>query len=77
MNKNDIFENKDSIIRVLNTDDNKALIIDCLKRTVPKWTDIDSLSNYKLIKEEILYQRANFPPLFQLTVSEKKIFFLP
>ncbi len=34
MNKNDIFENKDSIIRVLNTDDNKALIIDCLKRTV-------------------------------------------
>lgn len=59
MNKNDIFENKDSIIRVLNTKDNKALIIDCLKRTVPKWTDIDSLSNYKPIKEEILYQRAN------------------
>ncbi len=59
MNKNDIFENKDSIIRVLNTKDNKALIIDCLKRTVPKWTDIDSLSNYKQIKEEILYQRAN------------------
>ena len=34
MNKNDIFENKDSIIRVLNTKDNKALIIDYLKRTV-------------------------------------------
>ena len=63
MNKNDIFENKDSIIRVLNTDDNKALIIDCLKRTVPKWTDIDSLSNYKPIKEEILYQRANLSPV--------------
>lgn len=63
MNKNDIFENKDSIIRVLNTDDNKALIIDCLKRTVPKRTDIDSLSNYKPIKEEILYQRANLSPV--------------
>ena len=39
MQKNDLLQNENSIYRVLQVQNGTALIIDCVKRTMPKWCD--------------------------------------
>lgn len=46
MKKNDLLENGSRIIRVLNVKEDKALVIDCIKRTMPRWEDFSSLVGY-------------------------------
>ena len=41
-----LLKNENKIIRVLKSQGNKALVIDCIKSTMPKCVDGDSLSNY-------------------------------
>lgn len=49
-----LLKNENQIIRVLKSQDGKSLIIDCIKRTMPKWVDAASLSNYVDCYEEDL-----------------------
>lgn len=44
MKKNSLLRKDDSIIRVLDFQDNKILIIDCIKMTMPKWEN-ESITN--------------------------------
>lgn len=46
MQKNDLLKKNDTIIRVLQIKGDSALIIDCMKRTMPKWVSISLLSGY-------------------------------
>ena len=39
-------KNKDNILRVLQSHDDKVLVIDCIKRTMPKWVEKTFLSDY-------------------------------
>ena len=41
-----LLKNENQIIRVLKAQGDKALVIDCIKRTMPKWVDDVFLSNY-------------------------------
>lgn len=54
MKKNDLLKKEDSIIRVLETNDDKLLIIDCIKGTMPKWSELKLLNDYELCSEEDL-----------------------
>ena len=45
MKKNDLLKYNDKLIRVLDIQNDKYLIIDCIKRTMPVWTD--SLIDYE------------------------------
>lgn len=54
MKKNDLLKKDDNIIRVLEITDNKALVIDCIKRTMPKWVEIDTLNNFAYLSENQL-----------------------
>lgn len=54
MKNNQLLRNGETIIRVLDITDGKAFIIDCKRQTVPKWVDMDSLTDYITCSDEIL-----------------------
>ena len=68
-----LLKNENQIIRVLKSQGNKALVIDCIKRTMPKWVDGDSLSNYDDCGEDEMYERTDYPFGRELTLKEERI----
>ena len=46
MKKNDLLRKDNNIIRVLEIEDDKALVIDCVKRSMPKWVDVSNFVEY-------------------------------
>lgn len=67
-----LLKNDTTIIRVLRTQDNKSLIIDCIKRTMPKWVATTSLSDFVECTEADLYIETNVPFDRQLTPEERR-----
>lgn len=60
MQKNDLLQNEDSIYRVFQLQDNRALIIDCIKWTMPRWCDCNG---YIQCSEDDLTTATNIFPL--------------
>lgn len=54
MQKNDLLKKNDSIIRVLDIHGESVLIIDCTKKTMPKWVSPATLSEYEQFTESEL-----------------------
>lgn len=46
MKNNSLIQYENSILRVLENTGSKALVIDCLKRSMPKWIDTELLTSY-------------------------------
>ena len=46
MQTNRLLKKENSIIRVFETKEEQAFIIDCIKKTMPKWVDISSIADY-------------------------------
>ena len=46
MKNNSLIQYGNSILRVLENTGSKALVIDCCKRSMPKWVDTDLLTSY-------------------------------
>ncbi len=63
MQKNDLLKLENRIIRILELKKDKVLIIDCIKRTVPKWCDISDFDDYENCTEEELFKQTNITPL--------------
>lgn len=59
MKKNNLLKHENNIIRVLDIQLENALIIDCLKRTMPKWIGIGLLKEYQSITEDELQKETN------------------
>lgn len=53
MRNNDIIKKDNTIYRIIDLTDTKAFVIDCSKKTMPKWVDKSSLSSYSLCSEEL------------------------
>lgn len=53
MRNNDIIKKDNIVYRVIDTTDTKAFVIDCRKKSMPKWIDKSSLSSYSLCPEEL------------------------
>ena len=68
-----LLKNENQIIRVLKSHGDKALVIDCIKRTMPKWVDGDSLSNFDDCGEDEMYERTEYPFGRELTPKEERI----
>ena len=68
-----LLKNENQIIRVLKSHGDKALVIDCIKRTMPKWVDGDSLSNYDDCGEDEMFERTDYPFGRELTPKEERI----
>ncbi len=54
--KNQLLQHGDQIIRVLNMEDDRVFIIDCIKKTMPVWTDAGSLKEYVPCSEDTLQE---------------------
>lgn len=48
MEKNELIKWKGSIYRVLAIEEEDVMLIDCLKRTMPKWYEVDEISGYEV-----------------------------
>ena len=54
MKKNDLLRSGDSIVRVLEIQGSRILIIDCIKQTMPVWMESESLESYsECIEDEL------------------------
>lgn len=55
MKKYDLLRSGDSIIRILEIQDDRVLVIDCIKRSMPVWMDGESLKSYsECINDELI-----------------------
>lgn len=59
MKNNCLLKMEDNIIRVLDQRQSKAFIIDCVKRTMPRWIDKSEISQYQECTEEEMMKQTN------------------
>lgn len=67
-----LLKNESQIIRVLKTQGDRSLVIDCVKRTMPKWVDTSSLTDLVECTEEDLYAQTGNPQNRELTPKEQR-----
>ena len=60
MKKHDLLKDGNNIIRVLEIQPDKILMIDCIKRTMPIWVESSALDAFSACTNEILSQTTNF-----------------
>ena len=65
--------NNDTIFRVLKSQEDKSLVIDCIKRTMPKWVLTSTLSDFEECTEMFLYEATNYPYTRKLSSDEQRI----
>lgn len=53
MKNNSLIQHGNSILRVLENTGSKSLVIDCRKRSMPKWVDTDLLTSYSLCADSL------------------------
>lgn len=75
MQKNELYFKDDDIIRVLDVKEDKALVIDCIRRTMPQWKDIVSLTGWDQCSQATLYEIADvdLPELDSLCPESRKV----
>lgn len=67
-----LLTNNDSIYRVLEEKKEKQLVIDCIKRTMPKWVNKDALGAWVFCEERLLWERTQFS-MDKLTAQKQKV----
>lgn len=70
--KNQLLKHDNRSVRILDTQPNRIFVIDCIKRTMPVWVEIDFLKDYILCSEEILQEMTNIFPVDMLDAESKK-----
>ena len=68
-----LLSNENRIIRVLLTNGDRYLVIDCIKRTMPKWISTNDLTGFTECNEAELYDRTGMIQDRQLTQEEQRI----
>ena len=56
LQKNQLLQNDTQLIRVLDMEADRVFIIDCIKRTMPVWTDAESINEYVPCSEDTLQE---------------------
>ena len=54
--KNQLLQNDTQLIRVLDIEADRVFVIDCIKKTMPVWTDTESLKDYLPCSEDTLQE---------------------
>lgn len=68
-----LLKNENKMIRVLQTKGDKSLVIDCIKRTMPKWINTTDIIFWVECSEADLYELTGMTKDRQLTEEEKRI----
>ena len=74
MKKHDLLKSDTSIIRILDIQPDKVLIIDCIKRTMPVWVEPSALDSYSVCSIEALNEATDYavPAVDTLDADQKK-----
>jgi len=70
--KNEIYHKEEEILRVLEIKEDRCLIIDCTKATMPVWREKEAIEGYTLMTEEELYQVKGFIPIEEEKLEAKR-----
>ena len=75
---NKIFKKNKAIYRCLEVDEDRCLVIDCIKRTLPYWVNSDFFSGFKEISEEDMLRelKISLPAIGDLSQMQLKIMHL-
>ena len=75
---NEIYKNNDLIFRCLEINEDKSLVIDCIKRTLPYWVNSDFLIGFEIIDEEELLKElgVELPSIGDLSQAQLKVMHL-
>ena len=68
-----LLKNENQIFRVLQTKEDQFLVIDCVKRTMPKWIDKSVLSNFIECSTDYLYAQTRMIQDRELSPEEQRI----
>lgn len=79
MEKNQLIKNHATIYRVLAVEEEEVLLIDCIKKAMPKWFRIDDVDGFESCTEEellestetVLVEEENMPPKTRQTVHKR------
>lgn len=79
MGKNQLIKNHGTIYRVLAVEEDEVLLIDCMKKTMPKWYGLDEIDGYEVctekelleITEMVLEEEDNMSPKTRQTVHKR------
>lgn len=79
MEKNQLIKNQEIIYRVLAVDSDEVLLIDCIKKTMPKWFRIEDADEFEECTEEellestdmLLLEEEDMPPKTRQTVHKR------
>ena len=74
MKKHDLLKADTTIIRVLDIQPDKVLMIDCIKRTMPVWVNPSELESYSVCSIEALNEAMGYtvPAVDALDAEQKK-----
>ena len=62
LKKNDLIQIDNGIFRVLEVNCDKALLIDCVKRTMPGWKAIKDIVGFSFCDEDELHRKTGYRP---------------
>ena len=68
-----LLKNENQIFRVLQSQGDKHLVIDCIKKTMPKWVDAAILSDFTECSETTLHELTQYPGSRELIQNEQRI----
>lgn len=72
MEKYDLLRLGDNIIRVLEVQENRVLVIDCIKRRMPVWVEAVSLETYLECSDRALFEVTGIAPVGVDTLDAKQ-----
>lgn len=77
MQKNDLIKYKESIYRIIDINEKEVLIINCIKRTMPKWINMNDIQNYLPCNETELIKTTGvvIPDIDSLDIRKKKFIY--
>lgn len=65
-----LYDSGNTIYRVLAENDDKVLVIDCVKRTMPVWLPSDRLTDWHKIDEQVLHENSGIRAVSEETMSK-------
>ena len=73
MSLKSLYDNGETIYRVLSARDDAVFVIDCVKRTMPVWIEREKLSEWRKIEEHVLHERTGVWPIEEESLSRKAV----
>lgn len=75
MQKFDLYFKENAIVRVLEVREDKILVIDCIRRTMPQWKEVAFFVGWEKCSEEKLYEIADvdLPELDYIYPESRKV----